>query len=226
MMDHTEAEKEYAVERYLLGQMSESQQDQFEEHFFSCAVCAEEVKTGAAFVANMKAVFAEMAPVPIHPRPERIPWWQVLVPRWNLAPIAVAACGVFAAIIGYQNLFQVPALRARLAQSENALTASPSFRIRAERSGDAISISRRNAAARFEVTHDWDEDYSAYVIEIRRQGGPVVSHFNLGATRGNLDITLRPSQLDLGKYTVIINGVKEGQSELAPLGRVPIEITE
>ena len=42
-MDHQEVLSTLASERYLLGEMTDTERDSFEEHFFSCAECAEDV---------------------------------------------------------------------------------------------------------------------------------------------------------------------------------------
>src|SRR5262245_30505449 len=42
-MEHQEAIDTLASERYILGEMSEAERDSFEEHFFSCAECADDV---------------------------------------------------------------------------------------------------------------------------------------------------------------------------------------
>lgn len=226
MMDHAQAEKDSAVERYLLGQMSEPQQDQFEEHFFSCRMCAEEVRIGEAFLANMRPVLAEMPKLAIRPEPWRPSWWQMLIPRWNLAPAALAACGVLASIVGYQNMFQMPALRAK-AERAQAVSSGPVFTVSMERDGGpAQSISRRESIATVVVAHDWDADYPSYVVEVRRQGGSLIRRVTRPATRGGISVTLQPLELEAGKYTIAVQGVREDQSGTQPLGRVTVEITE
>ena len=55
-MDHRAAVETGATERYLLGELDEPVRTAFEEHFFSCADCAEDVRTSARFVANAQAV--------------------------------------------------------------------------------------------------------------------------------------------------------------------------
>lgn len=55
-MDHRAAVETGATERYLLGELEEPSRSAFEEHFFSCAQCAEEVRTSARFVANARVV--------------------------------------------------------------------------------------------------------------------------------------------------------------------------
>jgi anti-sigma factor RsiW len=49
-MDHNEAIKLRAAERYALGELPEDVRDAYEEHFFDCAECAMEMKAVSAFV--------------------------------------------------------------------------------------------------------------------------------------------------------------------------------
>ena len=60
-MDHHNAVESRASERYLLGEMSEPERFEFEAHYFDCAVCADDVRTGAALARGIKAVCAEDA---------------------------------------------------------------------------------------------------------------------------------------------------------------------
>ena len=54
-MDHREAVDNQAAERYLLGQMQESEAQAFEMHFFECSSCAEDVHWGGVLAENAKA---------------------------------------------------------------------------------------------------------------------------------------------------------------------------
>lgn len=62
-MDHLDAIRLRAAERYVLKQLTVAEAEAFEEHFFSCPECAEEVRWIAMFEDNArKAVKArEMA---------------------------------------------------------------------------------------------------------------------------------------------------------------------
>jgi hypothetical protein len=44
-MDHAQATRTLAIERYLLEEMPDDERDAFEEHFFSCVACAEDART-------------------------------------------------------------------------------------------------------------------------------------------------------------------------------------
>ena len=55
-MDHNEALRLHAVEKYVLGELPPSLRDEFEEHFFECQECALDVRAAAEFVDNVRAV--------------------------------------------------------------------------------------------------------------------------------------------------------------------------
>jgi hypothetical protein len=91
-MTHTEALNTLASERYLLEEMTESERDAFEEHYFSCLECAEDVRTAAVMRDGVEAGFAA-APiarvatfVPAAKRQAaRQPWYQSTVLPWAVA---------------------------------------------------------------------------------------------------------------------------------------------
>jgi anti-sigma factor RsiW len=76
--DHGPADREHAVERYLLGEMSDAERDRYEEHFFGCADCANDVTSTAAFLDALRASLAPPArqePLKTAAILER--WWSV-----------------------------------------------------------------------------------------------------------------------------------------------------
>ncbi len=54
-LSHAEATVTLAAERYLLDMLSAGEREAFEEHFFDCPWCADAVRLGAIFTANLKA---------------------------------------------------------------------------------------------------------------------------------------------------------------------------
>src|ERR687898_536838 len=92
-MTHEHAVQTMASERYLLEEMSELERHAFEEHFFSCADCADEMRTIEAMRAEMRRE-GQAATVPFQRRqPIR---WTVAAP-W-------AAAASLALVVGYQSL--------------------------------------------------------------------------------------------------------------------------
>jgi hypothetical protein len=110
-MDHNLAHETYAAERYLLGEMAPEERDEFEEHFFSCRVCGEEVQTASLFVENAKALFRDesLKPLPAG----KGAWLKRDWLHWLRLPVTVPAFAalVLASIVGYQNIVVIPGLR-------------------------------------------------------------------------------------------------------------------
>ncbi len=55
-MNHDEAIRLKAAEKYLLGELSAELRDQYEDHYFGCAECAQDIRTGAVFIDNARDV--------------------------------------------------------------------------------------------------------------------------------------------------------------------------
>lgn len=116
-MDHSEAIRLGAPEKYLLGELSAQEREQFEEHFFTCLECADDVKSGAVFVDNARAVMREEAAMQtvLKPATSRgfAPWFR---PAWGMAALVVLA-----GVISYQNVVTIPHLK-ETADRPQALT--------------------------------------------------------------------------------------------------------
>ena len=67
-MNHDVVVRQKMTERYLLDELNPQQRDEFEEHLFDCPECAIDVRAGATFVEQSKAILAENAPEtsPVH----------------------------------------------------------------------------------------------------------------------------------------------------------------
>lgn len=89
VMDHEQAERTYAVERYALRDMSLEEAEQFELHFFACPACAAELETVRALAVNGRQVTAG----------KPMAWW----------PLATAAGWVIAGVLGWQQFGRTPA---------------------------------------------------------------------------------------------------------------------
>src|ERR1700758_760435 len=108
-MDHEEAVRQNATERYLLDELDPELRDQFEEHLFDCQECAIDVRAGATFVEQSKIILAE--PARLHTAKEPMeakakPGWFA----WLRPAFAVPVFALLLAVIGYQNFIMVPKL--------------------------------------------------------------------------------------------------------------------
>ncbi|PWT97835.1 MAG: hypothetical protein C5B51_30470 [Terriglobia bacterium] len=224
MMDHAEATRRLAAEQYLLGELSESEQEEFEKHYFDCPECAEALESGTALLVTARQVFREPASVP---RPAPVPAWKRwLGLEWGFAPAAaLAASLVLLVLAGYQNLVVIPGLRQRTESGELAL--GPAIAIRAARAAQTLTFSKRSPIFTVTIAHEWEEAYTRYAAELETATDHrVVLQNEIAATPADLSVSLRPSALPSGAYFLTIYGFRGGSSDRMSVARVPFTLTE
>jgi hypothetical protein len=118
-MDHEEAARIQACTRYVTGDLSGTESAAFEEHFFTCSECAEELKTQAVFAGDVRAVFHEqaqrlVAASPAVP-PQTAPGWLEKIRLAFALPLAAAAV-LLLGLVFYQNAISIPGLRSQVAE--------------------------------------------------------------------------------------------------------------
>jgi hypothetical protein len=139
-MEHSEAVRIGAAERYLLGELSPEMREQYEEHFFGCVQCAEDVQAGAMFVDGATDILGlekDYAPVRVAQKEPERSWWAAFLRPAILAP-AMALLLLFAA---YQNIVVIPGMSKALLESNTPQTIQ-SFSLAAanSRAGGAFSV--------------------------------------------------------------------------------------
>ena len=98
-MTHQESVKTLASERYLLEEMTELERHAFEDHFFDCADCAEDVRAGAYLREGARSglvaanASSSVVAFPSRPASRRLPTF-----------IPWAAAASLALVAGYQAL--------------------------------------------------------------------------------------------------------------------------
>jgi hypothetical protein len=102
-MTHAEAVQTLAVERYLLDEMSEIERFAFEDHYFDCVECADDVRAGGTLREGVKAGFLKESTaggrvIPMPAPATRTSRWRssVVVPWATAATLALA--------LGYQAM--------------------------------------------------------------------------------------------------------------------------
>ena len=214
----------FAAERYVLGELSAEERNLFEEHFFSCAECADRVVAAATFVDNARAVLPELdrspATAPKKTRNGGFHWFP-----WSLAPQAALACAaLLAAITVYQNAVEIPHLRASAASNE--LTLSGAQVLTARRAASNLIFSAKSPGVSVVVANEWDENFPRYASEIRKDANSeaVLSTSPIAAS-GSLVIFIPTARLGEGKYIMILYGVSESGARQV-VARHPFTIQE
>jgi hypothetical protein len=211
-MEHKEAEQNLAVERYLLGDMTASELDQFEDHLFTCRDCADSVQSGAAFVENARSVFKEPE---LHAASERKSvrmkwkqpsWWQRFMSP-AFAP-ALAALALLC-VAGYQRMVVIPGLRTQLAAVTEPQPL-PSFALHAASRGAQQTIVVPEGGHFFNLYLDVaQESASGYSCAILDASGSVqfAEHLSPATPEsgGTLNLLIGRSRLRAGDYTLVVS---------------------
>src|SRR5262249_915005 len=173
-VDHPEAIEMGATEKYLLGELAPETRAEFEEHFFDCRECAEDVKVGAAFLDGAQELLAKEASREEQALAQsRRPW----SPRrlfWPMPAGAALAAGLVLALAGYQSLVLLPRLRGELALAD-APQAGPQFFLSVSRSEPkAVTVAPGQRMVSLTLSKSSDRSFPYYRCEVRDASGRVV----------------------------------------------------
>lgn len=167
-MDHNEAVRQHATERYLLDELGPELRDQFEEHLFDCQDCALDVRAAAMFVEQSKIILAEPATHSTVKETEKAKakaGWLA----WLRPAFAVPVLAALLAVIGYQNFVTYPKLTAAANQPQVGPWAS-------------VNVSTRSASETVIKTHAGEgfglivnlppeDGFASYVVDLYNPGG-------------------------------------------------------
>lgn len=210
-LGHDEAVDTMAAERYVLGELHDSEREEFEEHFFSCHECAQDVRDLAALTAGAKDV---LAPSPKAEPPKQRATAPVPDSRWfwlRWSPnLAWAGALALMTIVAGTSTYQAARLRGLDRPQVVA-----SVLLRPETRGAAVSIPVQRVGAFLLVEADlpgaagelqWDLKLTGSEKIIERQPAPALP---LGRS---FKLLLPASMLAPGEYTLTVRPVS-GPSE-------------
>lgn len=221
-MDHTEAVRIQAVEKYILGELSPRLRNSFEEHYFDCVDCAVNLRAGVAFAAASRQYFAEVA-VPektvVASSPSRwFGWWKpfVLVPTF--------ATLLF--IVGYQNLVSIPNLKQ--SSSSAVAVAPPMFSLVNSTvhgsAGTPVDVAPGEPFDLvLDVTAEPRDANSIFLLAAKDASGNTVATLSAPARRAQQPVIFHiPGVSREGSYKVVILDQVAGSSSLA--GELPFTV--
>jgi hypothetical protein len=205
-MNHNEATNLEAGVKYVLGELSQNQREEYEEHYFDCAECAIDVKALATFADTTREVlrqerqkeFAESL------APASRGWF-----AWLRPAFAVPAIVVLLAVVVYQNTAGFSGKNSDGAQVFNSYSLmGPS---RGGDDGAPIQIHPREAfALDFDLTTTKTFDH--YLCQLQDEAGNAVLQVKLAGEKANREVHLLvPGVLKhAGKYSVVVAGATAG----------------
>jgi hypothetical protein len=153
-VEHSQAQDTYAAERYLLGELTSAEVEEFERHYFECAECAMAVETGGQFIGNARAAFADSKEPALRRsvEPSRGSFRDTLAAFWRQPAfvMTLTAALVFGAVALYQGTVLIPGMR-RTLDSARAL---PAFQLIGASRGEEAQVTVPAGTVSFALSVD------------------------------------------------------------------------
>ena len=208
-MDHNYAIENHTAERYLLHELNEEERDAYEEHFFSCSACADEVKIASEFLESARHVVQDEVTAQLYGQVvRRSIWGSWLNFRSMLHPMPAMACGLLVVVSvfsGYQSRVTIPELRQKASPQ---LVRAPFTLKTAREAPPVFTASHGQALAlRFSIPAEEPGSYKAELID--STNSPKATFDNISVQDAYpLEITVPPDTLAPGNYVVLITDEK------------------
>jgi Putative zinc-finger len=204
-MDHTAVVREKMTERYLLNELESDVCDQFEEHYFDCPECAQDLCAGSQFIAQAKVVLAEPSEtvsVRATPGQGRVPrWWFA----WLRPAFAAPALALLLAVAGYQNLVTYPRLQAELHTPQIL----PAVSVNVGTYGAPETTVPQGKGFLLSLRIPPDAGFVRYRVDLHNPGGKPVGSFTVAPAAGQDQWSVAVAGVDreAGSYTMDIHGI-------------------
>jgi len=210
-MDHDTSIQTMAAERYLLGELSSSERDGFEAHFFECPECAESAHAGFQFGESAKTAFERQAVLGSEPT-----WWS-RVRSWlaSIQPtmlVPLTACVALAAFSGFQNGVQIPALRSQINQLEKPQVLATALLMPSSRSTPpSIVIPPGSRFVQLSLAGTLTTPAPRYQCDLRTSSGKSVTRLFVPAldSDSTLNLLVPVNNISAGDYEVILSAINE-----------------
>jgi hypothetical protein len=218
-MEHNDAVRLHAAEKYLIGELTSAERDEYEEHYFDCAACAEELKATVAFMESGRQVAREVGPDAVRARQEsenkafgavRGGWFGWLRPAFA---VPVFAAVILLAVVSYQNSVTIPGLKnGGAAQSGQIVAASLHLMgsVRGGEEGSALPKLQVRAGESFLLSFDFTpaRASNSYQWQLRDEADHVVRQGSVDGDKANREVSLAvPGGVErAGKYSLVFLG--------------------
>jgi hypothetical protein len=234
-MDHNYAIENQTAERYLMGELTEVERDAYEEHFFSCSACADEIRSANTFMESARKVVQEEMKVQACSNGSRPSLWDKWL-NWKtmLQPMPAAAFALFLAvvgIVGYQNSVTIPRLT-QVAEAPVILQDSQQVALTVSHGEPVTVLAGKPVVLRFAVPKPDDPSvsFNSYRAEIVSNNNVVKFSLDISVqlAREPIDVSFPAGALSTGKYFLVIRGLSSSSdvqnSAKGDLGRLPFEV--
>jgi hypothetical protein len=227
-MDHSEAVRLQAAEKYVLGELPPAIRQEYEEHYFDCAECALDLKAAAVFVdTSLEVLRAEKEKsVEMHRVPAPGGWF-----GWFRPWVAVPTFAALLLLLGYQSFVAIPKAKEQAA-SGTAQILFNSYALRgvntAGEEGRTLSIRPGEA---FLLNFDFvpTRSFDSYIGQLQDGEGHTLLQLKITGGNANREahLPIPSGLLHPGKYLLAFYGDAGASGRINPqndAGRLPFTV--
>jgi hypothetical protein len=207
-MDHNEAIRLQAAEKYVLGELSPTQREEYEEHYFDCTECALDMKALASFTDNARAVLQEETAnsVVAGRAPARGGWF-----NWLRPVVAVPALAALLLVVFYQNTITIPRGKQGSALAlGQVVTNIYSLQSANTRGGEELRLQvppNDSFALKFDFTPA--RTFESYIGQLEDQSGHSLLQVKVpgSSTNREIQVVVPAGLIKPGRYSLVFTGI-------------------
>jgi Putative zinc-finger len=205
-MNHQDALREMAVERYLLGELSGEALDRFEEHLFDCPLCVTDLRAGTTFI---NAARGELRTAGVAAPAQGGPFgWLSWVLRPSFLAPALAACLL---VVGVESFILLPGMRREVARVETPSVVNDLVLANAGARGDSVAeiAAPEHGAFLLSVDVPGRSGFSKYLFSLYSPTGAMVwqTKISLEQARDAVLVHVPTDATKQGLNTLLVQGL-------------------
>lgn len=223
-MDHLEALRLSAVEKYLLNELAPDVRDEFEEHYFGCRECATDLQATSAFMdaasqelkrhpvsKPVSSTVTDIPAVVAGPFPTTVPRKRNVVSFLLKRPAVIGlALAASLLVIVYQNVVVYPHLESQVAELR-APEILPTLSLAGTNSrGGSIPSFTVRAAHPYLLSLDIpaEDHYASYSCELHAPSGEILWRIPVTNEAAKDMVTIQAPAIETnsGRYVLVIRG--------------------
>jgi hypothetical protein len=220
-MDHDQAVKSQVCEKYLLGELSQELRDAYEEHYFSCAECAMQLRSAAELIGASQQILARTPAIgaKVHAEPKREGWF-----KWLQPAIAIPMLASLLLLVGYQNFVTIPHLKKTASPRVLPMFSLISANTRGETAPEFVTQPDEPLGLYVDVPVD--ATYSTYDIRLQDPNGKTIPLRSLSYAEAQKTqvVVVNPGKT-AGKYSLIIFGRAKSEQGAATAELARLQFT-
>jgi len=226
-MNHNDAVKSMAAERYLLREMTAPEREAFEGHYLDCPECFEAVTFSFEFAAAAKEALREQAPAysaaPVAERSKeagRVGWL-----AWLLRPQLAATFALLLVGAVGLNLYQLRTNQ----ELKGPQLESRSIIAGASKAAEKVITVPRDSRITLAKEFIPSDEFGSYEVRIVSEDGKMAARlpFQLQPSQEQAAISLYAATLKAGEYSIVVQGVtRDGASKEIARGSFDLQFAK